>query len=235
MTTHRWVRITAKAGCLGSRPNSRASFDLAFSYPVDGVEADIRFDELGMPYVARDRLTPREQRQAVTVPDLLRLTAEHPAIRLYLNLREFSGLKHLAAMIQDAGLQDRVVLLGVPLKYLAPIRRTLPEMTIYVSATPTFGQRFVFGACDEFVRRLREGEANGLVTRTRLVTRLLHQVLDESRLELIVETVDRERDMRRLTAFPVHGIITNRIDKMIDLRSRLSRPSPTENHQKRHN
>ena len=93
-----------------------------------------------------------------------------------------------------------------------------------MSAIATLGQRYIFGACDQWVRLIREGDAVGLSTHYRYVTRLMRQVLKESNLQLLVGTVDRERDMRRLMTLPVDGIITRRIDTLIDLRSRLSPP-----------
>lgn len=227
-STHKnFVRITARAGCLGTRPNSLASFELAFSYPVDSIEADVRFDPSGRIYLSREKRSPKEQQKAMTLEALFQMAVDHPQVKLYLNLKEYSGLKQVESLARSTDILDRVFLTGVPLKYLVAVRRAVPALPVYVSAIPTFSQRYLFGACDQWVRQIREGDGVGLNTHYRFVTRLLRQVLQESSLQLLVGTVDRERDMRRLIALPVDGLITHRIDTLIDLRSRRSPPGLT--------
>lgn len=218
------VRISARAGCLGTRPDSVMSLETALSYPVDSVEADVRFDPSGRAYLSHEPLSPKEQKKAMTLETLFEMAIGHPTVKLHLHLKEFSGLKQIEKLAKDTDLISRVFLTSVPLKYLKAVRREVPELAVYVSAIPTLGQRYLFGACDQWVRQIREGDAVGLITHYRFVTRLMRQVLWESNLQLWVGTVDRERDMRRLLALPVDGIITRRIDRLIDLRSRLAPP-----------
>ncbi|TXT44442.1 MAG: glycerophosphoryl diester phosphodiesterase [Spirochaetes bacterium] len=50
----RRILITAHAGCMGTEPNSEASFKAAYASPADIVEADIRITADGIPILAHD-------------------------------------------------------------------------------------------------------------------------------------------------------------------------------------
>jgi glycerophosphoryl diester phosphodiesterase len=53
------ILITAHAGCMGTEPNSEASFRAAYSSPADIIEADIRITADGTPVLAHDEVIPR--------------------------------------------------------------------------------------------------------------------------------------------------------------------------------
>lgn len=216
--------ITAQAGCLGTRPNTRESFILALSHSVDFLEADIRFGSHGRIYLSHDPLSARDQAEAMQFSELLQIAAGDSFVRLNLNMKEFADMHHLENQIRDAGLIGRVFLTGIPLDQLQYIFHDAPTLPAYLNAIPTLSQQYIPAACDNLIQQIRESGAIGLNTNYRCVTDLLLQEIIESELLLSVWTVDQERDMRRMLAMPVNNIITRRIDTLINLRSRTVHP-----------
>lgn len=52
------ILVTAHAGCMGTRPNSEASFRAAFRSPADIIEADLRLSADGTVVLAHDEALP---------------------------------------------------------------------------------------------------------------------------------------------------------------------------------
>lgn len=218
------TRITAHPGSLGARPDTLEAFDLALSYPVDCLSADVRFGDQNRIYLSPDPLTPQQQKGALSLVALLERVAGHPTVHLSLNIREPGDLKRLERLVDQAGLLGRVFLTGIPIDQLAAVRQSVPNLPYYVDVLPNLVQRNFAAACDQLVSQIREWGAIGLNTRFRFVTTMLQRTLAESDLRLSVWTVDHERDMRHLLALPVDNIVTRRIDLLIDVRSRLPQP-----------
>lgn len=218
------TRITAHPGSLGARPDTLEAFELALSYPVDCLSADVRFGEQNLVYLSPDPLPPRQQKGVLSLTTLLERVAGHSAVQLSLNIREPGDLKRVERLVDQAGLLGRVCLTGIPIDGLAHARHAAPNLPAYVDALPNLVQRNFAAACDQLVRQIREGNAIGLNTRYRFVTTLLQRTLAESDLRLSVWNVDHERDMRHLLALPVDNIVTRRIDLLIDVRSRMPQP-----------
>jgi len=218
------TRITAHPGSLGARPDTLEAFELALSYPIDCLSADVRFSEKNLVYLSPDPLPPRQQKGAFALETLLERVAGHPTVQLNLNIREPGDLKRVECLVDQAGLSGRVFLTGIPIDRLAYTRHAAPSLPAFVDALPNLVQRNMAAACDQLVRQIREGGAIGLNTRFRFATTLLQRTLSESDLRLSVWTVDHERDMRHLLALPVDNIVTRRIDLLIDVRSRMPQP-----------
>lgn len=218
--------VTAHAGCMGTPPNSLESFQMALSYPLDCLEADVRFGGLGLVYLSHDPLPPEQQREAVTLPELLKLVSAHPTVCLNLDMKEYSGMKLVEQQVFEAGLAGRVFLTGITIDVLSSVRRSAPGLPAYLNAVPTLFQRTFAASCDQLVRLIREGGAIGLNTNYRFVTTLLYRTMAESELQLSVWTIDHERDMRRFLTLQVDNITTRQVDKLIDLRSRTPYPHP---------
>jgi glycerophosphoryl diester phosphodiesterase len=216
--------VTAQAGSLGTRPNTRESFILALSHSVDFLEANIRFGINGRIYLSHEILSTRDQAEAMQFSELLQIASGDSFVRLHLNMKEFTNMHHLENQIKDAGLTGRVFLTGVPLDQMQYLFHDAPTLPAYLNAIPTLSQQYIPAACDNLIHQIRNSGAIGLNTNFRCVTELLLQEIIESELLLSVWAVDQERDMRRMLAMPVNNIITRRIDTLINLRSRIAQP-----------
>jgi glycerophosphoryl diester phosphodiesterase len=127
--------VTAQAGCLGTRPNTRESFILALSHSVDFLEASIRFGNHGRIYLSHDLLSTRDQSEVMQFSELLQIVTGDSFVRLNLNMKEFTDMHHLENQIKNAGLVDRVFLTGVPLDQLQYIFHDAPALPAYLNNT----------------------------------------------------------------------------------------------------
>jgi glycerophosphoryl diester phosphodiesterase len=210
--------VTAHAGSLGTPPNSRESFLRALAFPVDYLEADVRFTSTGEAYLSHDRLPPARQRGAMRLKDLLALVARRPRVRLNLDMKEVTGLAEMVRLLKRAGMASRVVMTGLSGDALRAAREKGGGLPYLYNHAPGFLQRFTARGAAALARAVRENGARGLNTHHAFVTRKVARAMADAGLELSVWTVDGERGMHRMLRLGAHNITTNRVDVLLDLR-----------------
>jgi glycerophosphoryl diester phosphodiesterase len=214
----RFPAVTAHAGSLHTAANTRESFDAALAFPVDYLETDVRFDAKGAPYLAHDLLPQPLQQQAMSLEDLLRLAAGHPAVRLNLDMKEYSRIREMSGLIQRCGMSSRVLLTGITPDAVSSVRGEADGLAYLLNARPTLRERFTASGAAELARTIRACGARGLNVHHRFITRRLARALSAAGLCVSVWTVDGARRMRRMIRLPVDNITTCRIDLLFALR-----------------
>jgi glycerophosphoryl diester phosphodiesterase len=211
--------VTAHAGSLGAPPNSRESFLEALAFPVDFLEADIRFTRTGEAYLSHDRLPPARQRGAMRLKDLLALAARRPKVRLNLDMKETTGIAEMARLVKRAGMSTRVVLTGLAGESLRVARDKGAGLPYLYNHAPGVRERFTARGAAALARAVRESGARGLNTHHAFATRTVARAMREAGLQLSVWTVDGERGMRRMLRLGADNITTNRVDVLLGLLS----------------
>ena len=211
--------VTAHAGSLDTRKNTPQSFKAALAFPVDYLEADVRFSPDNVAYLSHDPLPVPLQRNAMKLKDLLRLVAPHKRVRLNLDMKEYSGLKEMAALVRSSGMSSRVLLTGIVLEAVPQVRARGVGLPYLLNARPGFWHRFTAVGAAAFPRVVQSCGALGLNVHHAFITRRLARSLSAAGLAVSVWTVDGEREMRRVLSMPADNITTNRVDVLLALRN----------------
>jgi len=215
--------VTAHAGSLYTSANTPESFKAALAFPVDYLEADVRFTRDNEAYLSHDPLPPSQQRNAMRLKELLKLVSPHTRVRLNLDVKEYSSIKEMAEMVRGSGMISRVLLTGLERDTLSRVHGSLVGLPYLLNARPNFWHRVTATGAAAFARTIRESGAIGLCVHHAFVTRRLARVLSAGGLVVWVWTVDGEREMRRMLHLPVDNITTNRVDTLLALRKGKSR------------
>ncbi len=217
--------VTAHAGSLFTAANTPESFRAALALPVDYLEADVRFAADNIAYLAHDALAAPAQGRAMQLTDLLELVAPHPAVRLNLDLKEYSGVGELSDLVRRSGMGSRVLLTGITADAAPAVRAAAGGLPYLLNARPRLRERFTASGAAALALRIRAAGALGLNVRHSLLTRGLARRLAAAGLSVSVWTVDGDREMRRMLRLRVDNITTRRIDRLLPLRSGPARRS----------
>ncbi len=210
--------VTAHAGSLGTRANSRESFLEALAFPVDCLEADVRFTGAGEAYLYHDRLPPARLSGAMRLKELLALVARRSRVRLNLDMKETTGIAEMARLVKRAGMASRVMMSGLSGDALRVAREKGGGLPYLYNHAPGILQRFTSRGATALARTIRESGARGLNTHHAFVTRKIARAMREAGLELSVWTVDGEREMYRMLRLGADNITTNRVDVLLGMR-----------------
>jgi glycerophosphoryl diester phosphodiesterase len=210
--------VTAHAGSLGTAANTPESFTTALAYPVDCLEADVRFTPEKAAYLSHDALPPAQQLRAMRLEDLLQLAAAHATVRLNLDLKEYSGVRDMARLVTASGMASRVILTGVTREVIARVREDADGLPFLLNAAPGPFTRFTARGAAALVEEIRSSDARGLNIHHAFLSGPLARALSAAGLSVSVWTVDGEREMRRMLRLPVDNITTRRVDRLLALR-----------------
>jgi len=210
--------VTAHAGSLHTRMNSPESFKAALAFPVDYLEADVRFTKDLDAYLSHDPLPIPHQRNAMKLEELLKLVTPHKRVCLNLDMKEYSGIAEMAALIRRSGMATRVLLTGIVREAVPQVRARGVGLPYLLNAHPGFWHRFTATGAAAFPRTVTSCGALGLNVHHSFITRRLARALSTAGLSVSVWTVDREREMRRFLKLPADNITTNRVDTLLALR-----------------
>jgi glycerophosphoryl diester phosphodiesterase len=211
--------VTAHAGSLNTRPNTPESFKAALAFPVDYLEADVRFTLDNETYLSHDPLPLPQQRNAMRLKDLLKLAASHPKVRLNLDMKEYSGIGEMAALVKRSNMTSRVILTGIGREAVSRVRGSVDGLPYLLNANPNFWQRYTAAGATALARAVKACGARGLNSHHLFITRRVARELSKAGLSLSVWTVDGEPEMLRVLRLPADNITTNRVDTLLALRN----------------
>jgi glycerophosphoryl diester phosphodiesterase len=215
--------VTAHAGSLHTRKNTPESFKAALAFRVDYLEADVRFTPHNDAYLSHDPLPLPLQRNAMRLKELLKLVAPYRGVRLNLDMKEYSSIKEMAALIKRSGMSSRVLLTGIVREVVPRVRGHSDGLPYLLNAHPNLYQRLTVTGTAAFAQLVKASGALGLNVHHRFVTRRLARALSAAGLSVSVWTVDGEREMRRILRLPADNITTNRVDTLLALRNGRAR------------
>jgi glycerophosphoryl diester phosphodiesterase len=215
--------VTAHAGSLGTRPNTPESFKAALAFPVDYLEADVRFTTGNDAYLAHDRLASPLPEGAMRLKELLKLAASHPTVRLNLDMKEYTGIGQMAALVKRSGMGSRVLLTGIERGAILRVRGRVDGLPYLLNARPNLWHRLTATGAASFAREVKATGSLGLNVHHRFITRRLARALSVAGLSLSVWTVDGESEMHRILSMPADNITTNHVDTLLALRNGRAR------------
>lgn len=197
----------------------------AASGPVAALTA-AALSRIDAGYSFRDRDSFPFRNQGIGVPTLAEVLRRYPDVPLIVEMKVDSTEMGAAVAreVRLAGAAERVCAAGYGSRSAAAARAALPEMAS--SACHAEVRLAVYRTWARWP--VRRGEYGGyqvpeLNGRTRIVSRRF--IADAHRVGLKVQvwTVDDEADMRRLLAWGVDGLISNRPDLAVRVRDAVTR------------
>ncbi len=215
--------VTAHAGSLGTRANTPESFKVALAFPVDYLEADVRFTTGSDAYLAHDPEPSPLQNGTMRLKDLLKLAASHPTVRLNLDMKEYTGIGEMATLIKRSKMGSRVLLTGIERDAIPRVRGRVDGLPYLLNARPSLWHRLTSTGAASFARSVKATGALGLNVHHRFISRRLARALSAAGLSLSVWTVDVEREMHRMLSMPADNVTTNRVDTLLALRNGRAR------------
>lgn len=230
--------ITAHAGCMGTLANSRESFVAAFSSCADIVEADIRATRDGCPLLMHDDIVRMQDgregsvgrfdwadiasgRELIMCLEMfLELAAEMiPATCggrrriLNLDMKEPSSLGAIGEILRAKGLGGSILFSGLDRAGVATARNLVPDFPYLLNADDVMkpGPASESDARQACRAALESGCAGINLEWTRASPRFM-EIARGNRLPVLLWTVDKEDEMRKVLALGPDSITTNRPD-----------------------
>ena len=232
-----------RGGCALGPENTFAAFDRGVAAGADGLELDIHLSADGVvvvhhdetldrttsgsgPIAARtaDELARLDAGDGAGIPTFLEVLRRHAGVRIIVEMKVDAAAmgEALARDVRLAGAAERVCAAGFGLRSLAAARTALPDMAssaghaevrmaLYRSWLGWPARHVPYGGFQ--VPEIAQGH--------RIVSPRFVRHAHDRGLEVQVWTVDEEPEMRRLLAWGVDGLITNRPDLAVGVRDRF--------------
>lgn len=200
--------VTAHSGCLDTPANSLAFLDAALDAGADFLEFDLRLSAERTLVLSHDPLTQGPS-NFLSLDDVWTLVVEGGA-GLNLDVKEYGVLEALGAFLQRRWTpQAPVVVTGCSNSWVTEARAVLPPVPVLLNVeSGPEGQNDTSWEQRVVAQALACGAA-GLNADHRLVTPGLADRARRALLPLLVWTVNRPEDLRRLVALGVSGVTTD--------------------------
>jgi len=215
-----------------------AAFDSGLAHGADGLELDVHLSRDGTVVVHHDSTLDRtthlrgriadrtaDELRRAAVPTLGDVLARHREARVIVELKVNSEvLAHAAvAVVRQANAVDRVCFGSFGLRVLRAVRSIEPAVATS-AAREEVRWALYRSRCRWPVMRVDYGgyQVPELAGRTRVVSERFVNDAHRAGLAVQVWTVDTAEDTRRLLAWGIDALITNRPDIIVP----LVRPSP---------
>jgi glycerophosphoryl diester phosphodiesterase len=226
-------RVTRRIGHKGADHiapgNTLASFDAALGHGVDMIEFDVlseNMDGTGRLLLAHDYADAAARTPLTLEEGLAHFAgAAYAGVDLDLDLKLPGYEDRVVAALREHGLAERTLVSTMEAVSFPRIRAQAPEIRLGWSvprvrrnylkhpatralalAAAAYGRRVLPG---RLVRALRAGEVDAVMAHYVLVQPAFWHAIREAGGELYVWTVDDAREIARLEALGVTGIITN--------------------------
>jgi len=216
--------------------NTIEAFDNALRLGADGIELDVRLSADGVVVVHHDRTLERTTRMTgavashsgtalnrAGVPGLAEVLARYPDRRVIVELKvnRVELASAAVAVTARAGALDRVCFGSFGYRVLRAVRRLAPHVATSASREEVRWALYR-SWCRWPVSRVAYAgyQVPELAGRTRVVSPWFVECAHRSGLGVQVWTVDSEADARRLLAWGVDALITDRPDIIVPLCSR---------------
>ena len=206
--------VTAHSGAMRTVDNTVASIRRIRETKSDIVEMDVSFRPDGTPVSIHDS-SPGEG-DGVLLRDMLKEVAESNTLRINLDLKAYSNLPEVEALLNDFGLINRVFYTGVFENHCEKVSQTSPNVRYYLN----FGLE---GRQDDetFARALAQKVislgALGLNINFNDASKGISDAMRENGLVLSVWTVNSAVDMHRMLSLGVDNITTREPDTLLKI------------------
>ena len=203
--------VTAHSGAFNTPDNSLEFVRKALAENCDILEIDVTFRPSGKPVIIHKGAP--DENEGVPLEDAFRLIADHPAIRMNLDLKSIANLPAIDALLREYGLFDRAFFTGVEETGAAAVKAG-SKVPYYLNAGISFGERRGRRLADALAKRLIALGAVGLNVHYGSVTPTVVRAMHENGLPVSLWTANTKKAMRRCIALGADNVTTRHPDAL---------------------
>lgn len=211
--------ITCHAGAMHTRPNSLGSVRRCVEGGAQIMELDVSARPDGTPVVIHSASPGK--RAGELLSKALDIIAAHPTCRVNLDLKAFSFLPAVDALVAERGLEGRAFYTGVD-EGMIPTVRGSSSIPYYLNGGIDVSRSSDPDYAREFALKVRALGALGVNAHYRDMTRQLVEAFSVRGLSVSVWTVDDSADQLRMLNMGVDNITTKRPDTLRRLVAAIS-------------
>lgn len=204
--------VTAHAGAYGTPDNTLTSIQTVLSKKSDIMEMDVSFRPDGTPVIIHAG-TPGEN-DGILLESAFRLIAEHPSMRMNLDLKSVENLPAVDALVRQYGLFDRAFYTGVGEDWASKVRES-SAIPYYLNAFPSYGEKRNPVAAARFAQKLKDLGALGLNTHYNSVSPTVVKTVHNCGLLVSLWTANDKCAMLRCLFMGADNITTRRPDRLL--------------------
>jgi glycerophosphoryl diester phosphodiesterase len=216
------LTITAHAGALGTKANTRESLIACMDFVGEGcVEADVRFDSDGTPVLSHDPLFTGKK--AMPLSELFELLNGNDT-RVNLDLKEKSNLPELQRLAEKYGVSRRLFFTGVPARWAHRVKKNAPLIPFYLNKEYWRFMKPSKLNLQLLADKIKRLGAVGVNTPHAGASAEMVDIMHKNGLLVSVYTVNSEASLRRAISFGTDSITTRRPDILKKLLEESNQP-----------
>ena len=204
--------VTAHSGAFGTPDNSLAFVEKVIAENCDIIEMDVSFRPDGLPVIIHSG-APKED-EGIPLAEAFARIAEHPSLRMNLDLKSTVNLPAVDALLKEYGLFDRAFYTGVGEDWVPAVRQN-SAVPYYINLPFACAMRRSKKAADAAAKRIRDAGALGLNTHYDDVSPTVVRAMRENGLLVSLWTANTPRAMRKCIVLCPDNITTRHPDKLI--------------------
>jgi glycerophosphoryl diester phosphodiesterase len=203
------MTITAHSGAFGTPDNSIEYVRKVLAENCEIFEIDVTFRPDGTPVVIHDG-HPRAD-QGILLRDVFALAAEHPTVRMNLDLKSVANLPAVDALLDAYGLKDRAFYTGVNEGWVQTVREN-SSVPYYLNADVAVWNRSRLPALQKLAEKVRSLGAVGINTHYSNCRPAMVKAFHEKGMPVSVWTVNDAKNAAKYAALGVDNITTRKPD-----------------------
>ena len=203
------MTITAHSGAFGTPDNSIEFVKKALAENCEIFEVDVTFRPDGTPVVIHDG-HPRAD-QGILLRDVFALAAEHPTVRMNLDLKSVANLPAVDALLDAYGLKDRAFYTGVKEEWTGTVREN-SAVPYYLNADVAVWNRSRLPALQKLAEKVRSLGAVGINTHYSNCRPAMVKAFHDKGMPVSVWTVNDAKNAAKYAALGVDNITTRKPD-----------------------
>ena len=203
------MTVTAHSGAFGTPDNSIDYVKKVLEENCEIFEIDVSFRPDGTPVIIHDG-HPKAN-EGILLRDVLSLTAQHPSIKMNLDLKSVANLPAVDELLDRFGLTDRAFFTGVGENWAQTVREN-SRVPYYLNADVALWSRSRESAMVSLADKIVRLGAVGINTHYSNCRHAMVEVFQEKGLPVSVWTVNDEKNAAKYAALGVDNITTRRPD-----------------------
>jgi glycerophosphoryl diester phosphodiesterase len=206
--------VTAHSGAFGTPDNSLAFVEKVIAENCDIIEMDVSFRPDGLPVIIHSG-APKED-EGIPLAEAFARIAEHPSLRMNLDLKSTVNLPAVDALLKEYGLFDRAFYTGVGEDWVPAVQKnSAVPYFINLPCCPTLKRSRK--AADAAAKRVKALGALGLNNHYNDVSPTVVRAMRENGLLISLWTANTPRAMRKCIVLCPDNITTRHPNKLRDM------------------
>lgn len=208
--------VTAHAGALGTKANTLPSIEKCLAFIGSGcIEVDVRFGKDGTPILTHDATAGGND--VVLLADAMDLIAQYPAVRVNLDLKEYSNIPEIQRLAEEKGILPQLFFTGVTAQYAELTGKDAPGISYYLNESVDNEKKTDRVYLQALADRIKQLGAVGLNSNFSGASQELVDCMHENGLLVSLWTVNKRRDLCETLLLAPDNITSKKPNILLDL------------------